>query len=109
MYVRDMDSTHSLWPQRGHRFALGSGASSSRLSHMINEFERALRGTLPVDARDLRWRIRAVRTQLDLWDLRLDVHELVRRAFDKWEAQVRLGDLDSLFDAPASRGVLSAG
>ena len=109
MYVRDMDATHSLWPQHGQRFAAGLVSSSSRLSHMINEFERALRGTLPVDARDLRWRIRGARTKLDLWDLRLDVHELVRRDFDKWEAQVRLDDLDSLFDAPASRGVLSAG
>ena len=109
MYVRDMNATHSLWPQQGHRFAAGLVASSSRLSHMINEFERALRGTLPAEARDLRSRIRAARTKLDLWDLRLDVHELVCRAFDKWEARVRLDDLDSLFDAPASRGVLSAG
>jgi hypothetical protein len=93
MYVRDMDSTDSLWPQHGHRFAAGLVGSTSRLSHMINEFERALRDTLPADAR----------TQLDLWDLRLDVHELVRRAYDKWEAQVRLDDLNSLFDAPHSR------
>jgi hypothetical protein len=103
MYVRDMDSTDSLWPQHGHRFAAGLVGSTSRLSHMINEFERALRDTLPADARDLRSRIRAARTQLDLWDLRLDVHELVRRAYDKWEAQVRLDDLNSLFDAPHSR------
>src|SRR5262245_12335009 len=99
MYVRDMDSTHPLWPQQGRRFVAGLAASSSRLAHMINEFEHALRGTLPADARDLRSRIRAARTKLDLWDLRLDVHELVRRAFDKWEAQTRLDDLNGLFDA----------
>jgi hypothetical protein len=104
MYVRDMESTHSLWPQQGQRFAAGLVASASRLSHMINEFEHALRGTLPADARDLLSRIRAARTKLDLWDLRLDVHELVRSAFDKWEAQGRLDDLDSLFDAPRPRG-----
>jgi hypothetical protein len=109
MYVRDMDATDSLWPQRGHRFAAGLVAGSSRLSHMINEFERALRGTLPVDARDLRSRIRAARTQLDLWDLRPDVHALVSRAFDKWEAQVRLDDLNSLFDFPRSSGAPSTG
>jgi hypothetical protein len=109
MYVRDMDATHSLWPRPGHRFASGLVAGSARLSHMINAFEHALRGTLPADARDLRSRIRSARTQLDLWDLRLDVHDLVCRAFDKWEAQVRLDDLNSLFDAPRPRGVLSAG
>jgi hypothetical protein len=109
MYVRDMDSTHSLWPRQGHRFAAGLVASSSRLSHMVNAFEHALRGTPPADARDLRTRIRSARTKLDLWDLRLDVHDLVRLAFDKWEAQVRLDDLNSLFDAPRPRGVLSAG
>jgi len=109
VYVRDMDSTHSLWPQRGHRFAAGLAASSSRLSHMINEFERALRGTLPADARDLLSRIRAARTKLDLWDLRADVHALVQRAYDKWEAQARLDDLDSLFDPPRLRSVLSVG
>ena len=109
MYVRDMDSTHSLWPRQGQRFAAGLAASSSRLSHMINAFEDALRGTLPADARDLRSRIRSARTKLDLWDLRPDVRDLVCRAFDKWEAQVRLDDLDSLFDGPRPRGVLSAG
>jgi hypothetical protein len=109
MYVRDMDSTHSLWPRQGQRFAAGLAASSSRLSHMINAFEHALRGTLPADARDLRSRIRSARTKLDLWDLLPDVHDLVRRAFDRWEAQVRLDDLNSLFDAPRPRGVLSAG
>lgn len=108
MYVRDMDFTDSLWPQRSHRFAAGLVGSSSRLSHMINEFERALRGTLPADARDLQAKIRAARTKLDLWDLRVDVHELVRRAFDKWEAKIRLDDLNSLFDLPGPRSVLSA-
>ena len=104
MYVRDMDSTDSLWPQR-HRFAAGLAASASRLAHMINEFERALRGTRLADARDLCPRIRAARTQLDLWDLRLDVHQIVCQAFDKWEAQVRLDDLNSLFDPPRSRSL----
>lgn len=104
MYVRDMDSTDSLWPQQGRRFAAGLVSSTSRLSHMINAFEHALRGTLAADTRDLRSRIRAARTPLDLWDLRLDVHERVRRTFDKWEAQTRLDDIDSLFDAPRPRG-----
>ena len=66
MYVRDMEFTDSLWPQPSHRFAAGLVASVSRLSHMINEFERALRGTRPADARDLRARIRSARTKLDL-------------------------------------------
>jgi len=109
MYVRDMEFTDSLWPQPSQRFAAGLVASVSRLSHMINEFERALRGTLPADARDLRARIRSARTKLDLWDLRPEVHELVRRAFDPWEARARLDDLNSLFDAPRSRGVLTTG
>jgi hypothetical protein len=108
MYVRDMESTRSLWKERGHRFAAGLAASSSRLSHMINEFERALRGTLPADARTLLAEIRAARTKLDLWDLRSDVHALVQHAFDKWEAQTRLDDLNSLFDQPGPRSVLSA-
>jgi hypothetical protein len=104
MYVRDMDSTDSLWPQRGHRFAAGMVGSNSRLFHMINAFEHALRGAQPAETRDVRSRIRAARTPLDLWDLRLDVHELVRRRFDRWEARMRLDDLDSLFDAPRPRG-----
>jgi len=109
MYVRDMDSTHSLWPRPGLRFATGLAAGSSRLSRMIDTFEHALRGTLPADARDLRSRIRSARTKLDLWDLRPDVHELVRSAFDKWEAQARLEDLNSLFDVPRRRSLSSAG
>lgn len=108
MYVRDMDSTRSLWKQRGHLFAAGLAASSSRLSHMINEFERALRGTLPADALALQAKIRAARTKLDLWDLRTDVHALVQQAFDQWEARVRLDDLNSLFDPPGWRSVLSS-
>jgi hypothetical protein len=109
MYVRDMEFTDSLWPQPSLRFAAGLVASVSRLSHMINEFEHALRGTLPADARDLLARIRSARTKLDLWELRSDVYELVRRTFDTWEARARLADLNSLFDPPRSRGVLSAG
>jgi hypothetical protein len=109
MYVRDMDSTHSLWPRQGHRFTAEPAFGSSRLSHMINAFEHALRGTLPADARDLRSRIRSARTQLDLWDLRADVRDLVCRTFDKWEAKVRLDDLNSLFDGPRPRGLLSTG
>ena len=109
MYVRDMEFTDSLWPQPSHRFAAGLVASVSRLSHMINEFERALRGTRPADARDLRARIRSARTKLDLWDLRAEVHDLVRQAFDPWEARARLDDLNSLFDPPRSRGLLSTG
>jgi len=78
VYVRDMEFTDSLWPQQSQRFAAGLFASVSRLSHMINEFERAL-------------------------------HDLVRKAFDPWEARVRLDDLNCLFDPPRARGVLSAG
>jgi hypothetical protein len=104
MFVRDMDASDSLWPQHGHRFAAGLVGSASRLSHMVHAFEHALRGTQPADARDLRSRIRAARTPLDLWDLRRDVHDLVRRVFDKWEAQTRLDDLDGLFDPPRPRG-----
>ena len=104
MYVRDMEATDSLWPHQGQRFAARLVASSSRLAHMINEFERALRGTRPADTRDLLSRIRGARTKLDLWDLRSDVHELVRRAFDAWEARTRLGDLECMFDAPHARG-----
>ena len=104
MFVRDMEFTDSLWPQQGQRFAAGLVASASRLAHMINEFERALRGTRPADARDLLSRIRSARTKLDLWDLRGDVHELVRRAFYPWEARMRLDDLNSLFDAPRALG-----
>ena len=109
MFVRDMEFSDSLWPHQGRRFAAGLVASSSRLAHMINEFERALRGTPPTDARDVLSRIRAARTKLDLWDLRTDVHELVRRAFDPWETRMRLDDLNSLFDPPRARGVRSAG
>jgi hypothetical protein len=105
MFVRDMESTDPLWPQHGQRFAAGLVASSSRLAHMINEFERALRGTRPADARDLLSRIRAARTKLDLWDLRGDVHDVVRRAFDPWEVRMRLEDLDGLFDALQTRSV----
>jgi hypothetical protein len=104
-----MESTRSLWKERGHRFAAGLAASSSRLSHMINEFERALRGTLPADALALQSKIRAARTNIDLWDLRNDVHALVKQAFDKWEAQTRLDELESLFDSSGPRSVLTLG
>jgi len=104
MYVRDMDATDSLWPHQGQRFAAGLVSSASRLSHMINEFEHALRGTRLADARDLRSRIRAASIQLDLWDLRPEVHALVRQAFDQWEARARLDDLNSLFDVPRRHG-----
>jgi hypothetical protein len=108
MYVRDMDSTHSFWPRPGHRFAAGLSASSSRLAHMINEFEHALRGTLPADTLTLRAQIRAARNKLDLWDLRADVHALVQQAFDQWEARMRLDDLNSLFDRPVHRSASAA-
>lgn len=107
MYVRDVETSRSLWKQ-GHRFVVGLAASSSRLSHMVDAFEHALRGTLPADARELRARIRGARTKLELWDLRAEVHELVRRAFDKWEAQTRLDDLNSLFETSGPPSELSA-
>lgn len=107
MYLRNMDSTHPLWKRRSHLFAAGPAAGSVRLSHMINEFERALRGTVPADALALQTKIRSARTKLDLWDLRADVHVLVRQAFDQWEARVRLEDLNSLFDPPTPRGMRS--
>ncbi|HEX6721295.1 MAG TPA: hypothetical protein VF107_06980 [Burkholderiaceae bacterium] len=109
MFVRDMEFSDSLWPHQGRRFAAGLVASSSRLAHMINEFERALRGTPSADARELLSRIRCARTKLDLWDLRTEVHELLRRAFDPWETRMRLDDLNSLFDTQRARGVRSAG
>jgi hypothetical protein len=100
MFVRDVETSRSLWKEHGRRFVVGLAASSSRLTHMVDEFERALRGTLPADARALRARIRGARTKLELWDLRTEVHDLVRATFDKWEAQTRLDDLNSLFETP---------
>jgi tartrate dehydratase beta subunit/fumarate hydratase class I family protein len=99
MYVRNMDSTRSLWKQRGQRFVAGPSAISTRLSQMISEFERALRGTPAAAALALQGRIRSVRSKQDLWHLRADVHALVVQAYDKWEAQTRLDELDELFDA----------
>jgi hypothetical protein len=98
MFVRDVQTSRSLWKQHSQRFVVGLTASTSRLTHMVDEFERALRGTLPADARALRAKIRGARTKLELWDLRVDVHDLVRHAYDKWEAQTRLDDLNSLFE-----------
>ncbi|MBE7419398.1 MAG: hypothetical protein HS128_16970 [Ideonella sp.] len=98
MFVRDVETSRPLWKQQGRRFVAGLTASTSRLTHMVDEFERALRGTLPADARALRAKIRGARTKLELWDLRTEVHDLVRQAYDKWEAQTRLDDLNSLFE-----------
>jgi len=98
MFVRDVETSRQLWKQPGRRFVAGLTASTSRLTHMVDEFERALRGTLPADARALRAKIRGARTRLELWDLRTEVHDLVRQAYDKWEAQTRLDDLNSLFE-----------
>ena len=70
---------------------------------MIGEFERALRGTPPPAALALQARIRAVRGKQDLWHLRADVHALVKQTYDKWEAQIRIDELDDLFDSSHPR------
>jgi hypothetical protein len=106
MYVRNSDPTRSLWNMRGQRCATGLASSSSRLTHMISEFERALRGTPPSDAWALKAKIRAARSKHDLWFLRTDIQALVKQAFDHWEAQVRLRELEALFDSAGPRSVL---
>jgi hypothetical protein len=93
-----MDSTRSLWRERGQPIASGLAAVSPRLLHMIFEFERALRGTPAAAAVTLQSRIRAVRDAHDLWHLRDDVYTLVKQTYDKWEARLRIAELDELFD-----------
>jgi len=97
-----MNSTRPLWNERGQRLVSGA-AVSPRLLHMIDEFERALRGTPQAAASALQGRIRAVRSKHDLWHLRFDVYTLVKQTYDKWEAQVRVGELDDLFDSSHRR------
>ena len=108
MYVRDTASNRSLWTQRGQRFLCDLMAGSSRLSHMVHEFERALRGTAPADARALTGKIRSAADAQDLWHLRADIVAVVTRAYDRWEAQTRLDDLDSLFDHAGPRSQVPA-
>jgi hypothetical protein len=103
MYVRDCDATLSLWKQHGQRLFSGLAANSVRLSHLMHEFERALRGTAWPAALALQGQIRSARSVDDLWHLRADVRALVTQSYDKWEAQTRLDDLDALFDTVPSR------
>jgi hypothetical protein len=98
MYVRDCDATLSLWKQQGQRLFSGLAANSVRLSHLMHEFERALRGTAQPAALALQGRIRSARSLDDLWHLRADIQTLVTQAYDKWEARFRLDELDALFD-----------
>ena len=93
-----MNSTRSLWRERGQPIVSGLAAVSPRLVHMIFEFERALRGRPAAAAVTLQSRIRAVRDARDLWHLRHDVYALVKQTYDKWEAQRRIEELDELFD-----------
>jgi len=103
VYVRDMGSTRSLWSQHGQRLIAGPAAASPRLLQMIGTFERALRGTPPPAALALQTRIRAVRAKQDLWHLRADIYALVKHTYDKWEAQIRIDELDDLFDSSRPR------
>ena len=103
MYVRDSDATLSLWKQRGQRLFSGRPANPSRLSQLMHEFERALRGTPLAPASALKGRIRSARSKHDLWHLRGDVYALVMQAYDKWEAQTRLDELGDLFDTSEAR------
>jgi len=98
-----MNSTLPLWKERGQRLIIGLAVASPRLLRMIGEFERALRGTPAPAALALQGRIRAVRSKQDLWHLRADVYELVRQTYDKWEAQIRIDELDDLFDSSRPR------
>ncbi|HTP70846.1 MAG TPA: hypothetical protein VML58_01405 [Burkholderiaceae bacterium] len=98
MYVRDINTTLPLWKEHGQRLVTGLAAVSPRLVQMIGAFERALRGTPPAPAQALCARIRAVRHKQDLWHLRADIYALVRQTYDRWEAQLRIDELDELFD-----------
>ncbi|MBE7426634.1 MAG: hypothetical protein HS106_11405 [Ideonella sp.] len=98
MYVRDINVTLPLWKDRGQRLVTGLAAVSPRLVQMIGAFERALRGTPRPAALLLCARIRAVRHKHDLWHLRADVYALVKQTYGKWEAQLRIDELDDLFD-----------
>lgn len=101
--MRDMGSTRPLWRPYGQRLIAGPAAVSPRLLQMISEFERALRGTPPPAALALQARIRAVRGKQDLWHLRADIYALVKQTYDKWEAQIRIDELDDLFDSSRPR------
>ena len=96
--VRDMCSTLPLWRESGQRIISGLSAASPRLLVMIGEFERALRGTPLPAALALQGRIRGVRDKQDLW-----VYALVKQTYDKWEAQIRIDELDDLFDSSRPR------
>ncbi len=98
MYVRDVGATLPLWKDHGQRLVTGLAAVSPRLVQMIAAFERALRGTPRPASLLLCARIRAVRHKHDLWHLRADVYALVRQTYDRWEAQLRIDELDDLFD-----------
>ena len=98
-----MGSTRPLWRERGQRLIAAPAAVSPRLLQMIGAFERALRGTPPPSALSLQARIRAVRGKQDLWHLRADIYALVRQTYDKWEAQIRIDELDDLFDSSRPR------
>jgi len=103
VYVRDINATLPLWKEHGQRLVTGLAAVSPRLLQMIGAFERALRGTPRPAALLLCARIRAVRDKQDLWHLRADVYALVRQTYDKWEAQLRIDELDDLFDGTRPR------
>ena len=108
MYVRDVNATLPLWKEHGQRLVIGLAAVSPRLVQMIGEFERALRGTPAPDALVLQARIRAARHKHDLWHLRADVYALVRQTYDRWEAQLRLDELEDLFDSSLPRAPITA-
>jgi hypothetical protein len=44
-----------------------------------------------------------VRDRQDLWHLRADIYALVKQTYHRWEAQVRIDELDDLFDSSRPR------
>ncbi len=101
--------TCATWVRRG-RVAGARPAADQRVGLGIaapaaddRRVQRALRGTPPPAALALQARIRAVRAKQDLWHLRADIYALVKQTYDKWEAQIRIDELDDLFDSSRPR------
>lgn len=109
MYQKSWAASGSLWPRSGTRYLVGPTAALARMAELREEFEQALRGVYGQTASVLRSRVRGADSPDDLWYLRTEIFEHVSLAISQAEAQVRLRELDALFEPVRVRGRTSRG
>lgn len=98
MYQKPWAPSGWLWPRAGLRYQSGPAAALAKTAELREEFEQALRGIYGDRASLLRSRVRGADTPDELWHLRSEIFEQVSRAIGQAEADLRLRELDSMFE-----------